>query len=62
MAIIYDFVKYKADKEIDAYESELLTEYCVACPECQCQEFTIYLDNTLECLDCEARLRVEWEE
>lgn len=62
MAEIYDFDKYLTAKEIDMYESMGNEKLCIACPGCLGQEFAIYLDNTIQCVDCELSIELEFEE
>lgn len=62
MAEIYDFVKYQSEKEIEMYETSNIGNLCLQCPECDSQHFVVFLDNTLECSECEISIQVEWAE
>ena len=60
MAKIYDFVKYLSDKEIEMYETQ--KQLCITCPDCSTQDFVVFLDNTIQCSECDLRMEVEWTE
>ena len=62
MADIIDFKKYAEDKEIDMYTTEDKQQMCIACPECVGQEFSIFLDNTIQCAGCELLISLEFSE
>lgn len=54
MCMIIDFVKYKADKEIDYYFSTMDdTNLKFCCPDCDSTDFEIYLDMRAKCSSCE---------
>ena len=54
MTEIYDFTKFKSEKEIEIHEEEQKEKKasCFGCPDCDGIAFVIYTDYRVACAEC----------
>lgn len=53
MCMVIDFIKYKAEREMDVFFTENdLNIYKFSCPDCNNDQFNIFLNMTAKCSEC----------
>ena len=56
MAEIYDFTKYRTNKEIDMFLTDVEVDddtiLCYGCPDCESPAFMMTLDKEILCVEC----------